>query len=514
MSLRRFLPLVAFGYLSIGCGVGVVFLDDGCLNTAALRILQGGIPYRDFFTLPTPGYHYFLALLFKVFGVQLLWTRLATCAALALAASGIHRLARAAFSPDAGLIAWAVSLVWLANSPHYLGTMPPALMFGAWSAAYFLENAEKPAQRTAYLSGVFCALSVMCRQDAGVCVAVGELLTPAYAALRGQKMAGGRAYAFGLGVVLLPIAAYFAVLVPWKDLVFNFIAYPLKIYPDYHRLAYPSLAEGLRRVLTEPSWTEKILLFSLQIPRLTLWSSVPAIVLALRTKNPARGRGLFLIGTLGLLFFLQARLRPDDWHLLPAIVLAAPLAAALLAALFLRGAGRFAAAAVLLLILAGPMANKASTFFLAGLQPFPLERARGIVYGPPSWTPGVRNYEAAVNYVRQNTAPGEPIFVTSARNDRLCMADPLFYFFADRPSGVRLQEMYRGWAIRPEVQRGLIGELESKKVRYVVLRRDLDNMCGEANASSEPGSTMLDEYFRANFDAERIFGSEIILRRK
>lgn len=47
------------------------FAGFGCLtSTAAIRILEGQIPYRDFWTLYAPGSFYLDALLFKLFGVH------------------------------------------------------------------------------------------------------------------------------------------------------------------------------------------------------------------------------------------------------------------------------------------------------------------------------------------------------------------------------------------------------------------------------------------------------------
>ncbi|MGA9057833.1 MAG: glycosyltransferase family 39 protein, partial [Terriglobia bacterium] len=51
--------------------------DEGVILQGAQRILNGEVPYRDFFSFFTPGSYYWMALLFKVFGDSILVARAA-----------------------------------------------------------------------------------------------------------------------------------------------------------------------------------------------------------------------------------------------------------------------------------------------------------------------------------------------------------------------------------------------------------------------------------------------------
>ena len=56
-------------------------LDEGSTAAQALRIVNGELIYRDFFTVVTPGSYYTVAWLFEIFGATLMvlrWTALAT----------------------------------------------------------------------------------------------------------------------------------------------------------------------------------------------------------------------------------------------------------------------------------------------------------------------------------------------------------------------------------------------------------------------------------------------------
>jgi hypothetical protein len=62
------LIVLAFFYYSFFVNKGLVFFDEGYYLHASERILNGQIPYKDFFLQYGPTYFYLLAILFKVFG--------------------------------------------------------------------------------------------------------------------------------------------------------------------------------------------------------------------------------------------------------------------------------------------------------------------------------------------------------------------------------------------------------------------------------------------------------------
>ena len=69
-------------------------LDEGSTAAQALRILNGDLIYRDFFTVVTPGAYYTVASLFQIFGEQLMvlrWAALVTGLAIALVTLAIGR---------------------------------------------------------------------------------------------------------------------------------------------------------------------------------------------------------------------------------------------------------------------------------------------------------------------------------------------------------------------------------------------------------------------------------------
>ena len=86
---RVILFVVAFLLLAVGSFWG---LPSGKAVAGALVILDGGVPYRDFWTMYAPGQFYAVAALFGLFGRELFVQAIAVCLVRAAAAVSFHLL--------------------------------------------------------------------------------------------------------------------------------------------------------------------------------------------------------------------------------------------------------------------------------------------------------------------------------------------------------------------------------------------------------------------------------------
>lgn len=326
-----------------------------------------------------------------------------------------------------------------------------------------------------------------------------------------------RRYLAGIVLPLIPSAVYFLCQVPFERLLFYFVEFPLKIYGPYNRVPYPRLTVSAEQFLTGQT-------FYFYFTPLTLMSSILFLVAGWHKPRDAKRSLLFwpmLFFTLvGMLQLSQARFRADATHLFPAFLAASGLMAFLLTCVHERRGWKYLVPPVLVVtVFLSPVLLSKELSLLFPTAPTPLEvpRARNIDVAPKDdhEAQEFRDYEQAVNYVRQITVEGERIFLGSVRHDRMCSADPMFYFLSERPSATRYHEMSRGVVVREDIQKEIIGELEKNHVRVVIQRRFLDDQCGEPNESSRAsGSKLLDEYLRTHFTLDRHFGGNTILKNK
>jgi hypothetical protein len=224
--------------------------------------------------------------------------------------------------------------------------------------------------------------------------------------------------------------------------------------------------------------------------------------------------GLISLLIFGLLLFNQALSRYDMIHVTPASILTF-LITAVLAARVLPTPGlpwiRYPVYGLLFCLTA--------LYFPAALQ----EQLNTLDYSPPwkcysdlaraSCTQIFPDEQRAVEYIQAHTEPGEAIFVGNQKHSRIFVSDIGFYYLVDRPSASRYHELYPGVATTLPVQQFIANELESKKVRWLVLAKIWDST--EPNDSAlDSGVVFLDDYIRQNYNFTAEFGMYRILRRK
>src|SRR5215472_10498088 len=89
-----FVWLLCAIYIGMNLKRGWVPHDEGALGQAAERVLQGEIPHRDFNDPYTGGLSYLDALVFGLFGINLIWLRYALFVFFLLWVPAVFAIAR------------------------------------------------------------------------------------------------------------------------------------------------------------------------------------------------------------------------------------------------------------------------------------------------------------------------------------------------------------------------------------------------------------------------------------
>lgn len=506
--------------------------DDGSYALDAACILRGQVPYRDFTLVSTPAHSYVLALLYRIFGRDLMVERLWNAFILALCPLILYRTTRRAFGAPWARLGAFLAVVWIGRLSHISGALPSALAAVLGSFAFLMAAETDRSRRNLTAAGALAALGTLFRQDIGV---YASLATVFFFYLRRREIYEPASrdltfYALGAAAVLAPPLVYFAAAAGRRELFYDLVYYPLFVYPDYSKLYYPSLSEGLRSFLNGRSYFWNYLgLFGSRFAFYLVPVAVAAAWIGLLARwrkalYPAQGNALILF-TLAAFFSLnQLFRRPDAYHMTAAFLFA--LTPALyLAARALRGqSGPDRTNLIIVLVLLGGLftaptlvsrfhelsALRKDTFRVGvkgalHIRPLPSGMKEAQLWN---------NYEYAVNFIKHYTGPNQPIFVGSIRHDRFCQGDPLFYFLADRPPATRFYRMQRGVVTHPDVQRQIMRELDARRVQLIVLRKDLDDCCTEPNLSSRArGVTALDDYLKTHYAVKTKFGGNWILER-
>jgi hypothetical protein len=517
------LALAALAYVVLGFNRGLSIYDEAIPVVAATRILDGDLPYRDFWIIYPPGQPYLLAALFKVFGASLVVSRLASVAAILGNAWLMYVMARQVRLPRplavlaAGL--WTLAVGAIAGATLSSGLFT-ALVLGFGSAALFQSALEAPGRLRLVMSGVAVGLTALVRHDIAVCFLVAELGF-AVAVTRRLSLRGSGLFLAGAAA---PVAAVVCILLalglPARDLVEDLVVYPFIGYATARALPLPALVPDVGSLWsgrTSPTQYLGALRGGL---RFYFPPAIFAIVLAMllhRTRAAAsrfaRTEACPVAFTclIGLCLLSYAWVRSDIAHIVPAwfpaLVLFAWLVHQLPEGGRLRTAGLALAMVWSLVFVWGALGAKAEALMEAihepaGLLRLDAPRGAHIVVGPE-----MASMRAAIRYVQAAVPPDERIFVGNDRHDSLVLSDVMFYFLADRRSGTRYHELVPGVVTSDEVQARIVRDLEGHRVGYVVLRRD------PGYVARSDGGVLLDRFIREKFVRLEVFGSYSVWRR-
>jgi hypothetical protein len=478
----RYPLLFAAGALLSGLTIlnGINPHDEGLVLQAAARIVNGELPYRDFYANYGPGQYYLDGALDFVFGPSLLTWRIVRVALDALVAVLAYALVRREGSEPLALLAWVAALFAMAHPtlPHP-NAAALALAFGAILLA----------RRSPVAAGVLAGVAFAFRFDLGAAAAVGAALAAAAAARS-------------------PLRVLLAALFTGAVLVLPFVvAAPGDFWDDTFGFALDE--QSLQRLPLPGGWDggfelNKILAFYMPwvlIGGLALWG-----VAAAALRPPLRIWAALPVALAGLAYLLA---RADEFHLVP-LAAALPVLLAATAPHARRAAFTLALALpVALIALNGIDQNRIDLIDPGPLRPIHVDVADG-VKAPPA---EARALEQTVAYIRRAVPPGRPIFVANPRHDLVRVGNPLLYVLADRENPTRYDVMQPGVVTTAPVQREIVRDLRRSRTGLVV--RWLSPVAAEREpngAGRSSGVRVLDRYLAAVYKPVARFGDYQVLR--
>ena len=287
-------------------------LDEGSTAAQALRIVNGELIYRDFFTVVTPGSYYTVAWLLQMFGESLMvlrWTALVTGLLIVLVTLIVaRRVMTWPFAAGAALMTtvWG----WFLVTPNFYSLQAALLtLIALWCYLRYVEGA---GTRWIVIAGIVTGLTVLVKQNVGAYAAVAlvatmwmsRLFDPA-ARWRGRLWTTAL-FIGGICMSLLPALLLLILAGAGPYLYESWVYYPLAKYPERFALPYPAFFQPLPEHGIFERWVRFVIF-------------LPVIVYPLTAIAMVRSRerhSLLAISVMGLLLLLQAWPRADVAHIL------------------------------------------------------------------------------------------------------------------------------------------------------------------------------------------------------
>ncbi len=538
IGLGLLLFIVAFVYMLPGTNQSVNIYDEGIVVYSAVRVMEGHVPYRDFWSIYSPGQFYALAALFSAFGASIQTERLWDAALRALVPLFAYLIAARFTTRVKALVAWAAATAWMgfyAYSYFYQWTFfgypaYPAIAFSLATLWLMTVYFTDPRRRWLVGSGIMLGITTLFRHDFGIYCGIGVFLALVLFTLlrpregsaltprmtwRDQLRAFWRVlwpFALSAAVVVLPVAIYFVTQVKLSELVYDLFTFPASIFPRFRALPYPPNGPY------GPKEFPQILPFYLPFLVFLMAGVVAFITARKRTvESVAHALCIVMLIVFGLFAFNQARVRADVIHtpafFIPSIILLVIL---------LRGIpqptrGQAEAAPVLVsvatlllvLVFAEPVVDRVNLLLdaqrMAPALSTAVPRATTAIVNP--------NLSQAVQFIRANTRPDERIFVGNTFHDKVFVNEPMFYFLAERDSATRYHELHPGVATTAPVQQEIADDIEKYQVQYLVISSQFEGANEPNESSVSSGVKILDTYISDHYLPMASFGPYRMYRR-
>jgi hypothetical protein len=538
---RRFAILFAFAAIVVQLPGLFWGVPGGKAINNALRILDGEVPYRDFWTMYAPGHFYVVALLFKIFGVHVAVQGLASQAFVAADAAILFVITRrlGLSRRHAVLVGTSfVAMQW--GTRRELSSYETALLPLLLALDRVVCYAQGRGARRLIVAGLLCGIGAWFKHDVAFYVAGAIIvgLSAGWFLRRDRRPAGWVSPAgilsrvvIGALIAALPIV----VLLAWKagpDAWHDLIVFPATDFRVVRGEQYPRLIPPWRRMqpwLRDPHDLRAAQLAA-EAAANWLQANVPQLVFIAGLVGVARRRkaldptvlALSAVSLAAMPFFWASAHVQQNTNFRSLWIFSVLLGTSLWIGRNVRFRQR-AAAACLFLLLTGsffvaPVGRAAEVvYFWRDHETMPFPSAAGVRISRKSYD----IYQPIVSFVRQHVPDSEPIYVGVVRHDAVVISDQSFYYLAGRRVASRYNELHPGFADREDIQREIIRDLNRLQVRCAVLwefgwpKPVLDDIVAfRQRHIPELGSTVLDEFLRREFEQVARYGEYILVWRK
>jgi len=526
--------------------------DEGLILVGSTRVLSGDIPYRDFYANYGPAQFYVLAALFKVFGPSVLVERLWDLLVRSCVVLIIYLIVDGAWSRGRAIFLAALTGMWFSYFENYGYPVFPCLLFSLLSLYCMLPVFQgSHAIAPLLASGLCVGITILFRHDVGIASAAGGAFTLGLFHMTQQLDAprkisallrSAMIYTGGIAIALVPPLGMLIAAGGAHDMLVDLILIPARTYVRMRSLPFPSVVEIARDVIhlkyRMHGWSDNRTP-AVYLPILGVLSGVLTVAALGKNRQTAttvehqalasqRLWILVQLTVLSLLFFFKGWVRPSATHMALAIVPSLVIMTVCQMQVRSRAAKILSAIgmAVVLLTSLPPVWYADARFeqnlswVADGSGVFGLARSdNGSCFPPPGldrlrcfYIP--QKWQAAIRYIQEHTTENEGIFVGLTRHDKIFVNNVLFYFLSQRPTVTKWHQFDPGLQTSIEIQSEIVGELQMRRPRYVVLNSEWDDVEEPNESAHSSGVTVLDQYIRRNYHAVAAFGPMTILEHR
>lgn len=510
---------VAFLLLILTMSREIIIFDEGIILTGAMRVANGDLVHRDFYSSYGPAQYYIVAAVLGLFKQSFMAERIYDALIKALICAAVfHFTSRLCRAWVAVLFAIICGL-WFVAVRGYLYPIFPCMLL-AMLATYLLiplAMGQSISRAGGIAAGLCAGLAALFRYEVGFFLLVANLVGVAILMALSEplRMAVRRflwvalSYAAGSLLVFVPAAVNFLTVAPVAGFWHDIVEFSVKYYGPMRGLPFPMPWDPKAAAIYLPPIAA--ILAAVEVVRMS-WRHRP-----LGSREVEARAYLVLFGCTAALLFLKGVVRVQALHVLLGIV-PALVVVAILVDRWLRPPGplRVAAMGLALLAITPSTASALRDLYYSAIVPdrsligwialrsglikaSATERAACAEAFHSGMALLETDYVRVANYLNIYSRPDERILIALDRHDRIFANPVALYFAAGRLPGTHWQQFDPGLQTRADIQARMISELQRNNVRWVVRDSSFGKMNEPNGSAQSSGVTMLDRYLDQNY---------------
>jgi hypothetical protein len=517
------LPCVVIGLTAAAMfAVSVTDFQARPIDLSARRLLEGGIPYRDFWTMYAPGSFTVLAGAFWLFGRELIVSNILGLLTAAASVAACCRVTQRVAPPFAALAAALLYAVAFLSTPYHNGftSFPPASLLSWLAVASLAGYIRRRSPRRLIAIGLYLGFAMLFKHDVAgyACLAAASAILAAPGAPIATRIRAVAGVASIVAVIAACAVAVIWALGAWPDMVRDLIVFPLTdfryVRPEHIPLFPPFGPFGIDLLRGWFYWAlVNLPLYAAVLGVIRLWTArhriqpervaivtFAAVNFALVWNAAHVQLNTHIVSMTGLgalLCVAGVFARPIERHRTrPLLIAGGALAAIWIAVMLAEPGAKFAISA-----------SKGRTW--VGLP-----HLRGITAAPDDvvW---MRELAAAIEAADR---PDTPLLMLANRNDVVVHAEGFPYWLSDRAYVTRHHELHPGITDTLTGQREMLEDI-GRVPPPVVVREyrfndaTLETMKQDFLRHVAVGAPLLDDWIARNYGRGRMYGRYELLRR-
>lgn len=520
------IAIFSFALMFVTMSLDLGMFDEGILLSGTMRVMNGDIIHRDFYSIYGPAQYEVIAALFHFFGRRFIVARIYDLIVRVGVILIVYSILRYKCNRSISLIFTTICGVWLLSVGFYLYPVFPCLLLSLLGSSLVRRALTQSTVSPAIVvAGVCTGLSALFRYDVGFLLMVAHLLSiifiichagPRESRVR-RALLNIAAYGVGVSALFVPAAIAFLLVSPITPFVADIVDYSTKYYALMRGLPFPgfgSIANSL------PSISALIV----YLPIISAVLAFLEIALYRRRREDSKlslsvdniSAYLIVFACVASMLLLKGLVRVSPIHMLLGIVPSLIVFALLIDLWSRRGPAMRGAAMAVMLVAYFPTIAQAAVFVHSawnddGTVAYWLALKAGFIEqvrsqskvcdtGPASGMARLDpDYARVANYIAAYTRPDERILVALDRHDKIFANSPGLYFASGRLPGTHWHQFDPGLQTRADIQADIIHDIGANHVRWIVRDGNFNDVMEPNGSSQSSGVKLLDNYIDANF---------------